>query len=123
MPIAPEIKEIITSMIARWGTARLNKTRLLELRDEIEKVTGRRPPSLQSLKTMVRRVAREAAQTKVLREVALVRTAAPIAAPITDRTVLQSIAYDIAGMRRELERIAARLSEIERMLALRTKKE
>lgn len=122
MAIAPEIRALITSMIARWRTARLNRARLLELRDELEKATGKRAPPLRTIQSMVRRVARETAQTRALREAELAKTAAPIAAPITDRTVLQSVAFDIAGMRRQLERIAARLTEIEKMLALRAKK-
>lgn len=114
------IKKIIMYYVARWKTTRVNRDRLLELRDEIVKKTGFSSLPLTTLKKWVRKTVRETAQAEKLKTLAYA-PAMPIAAPISEKAFLQFLSFDIAAMRKSLEKIANRLTEIERELALKKK--
>jgi len=111
------VKRIILSYLAKWKTTRVSKDRLLELRDEIIKRTGFKSLPLTMLKKWVRKTVKETAQAEKLK--AIQYGGMPIAAPVSEKAFLQSISFDLASMRRSLDRIANRLVEIEKELSSR----
>ena len=110
------VKKLILEHLAKWKTTRVNKERLLDLKDEIIKRTGAKSLSLVNLKKWIHSTVKETKQAEKLRAIAL---AEPIAAPISARVYQQALVFDIAAMKRT---VAKALDDLTRIKNIADKK-
>ncbi len=119
-------RNIITRKLQKLGDVRLGKDHLKELRDEISKGTGHNKfASFKNIRKWVAMVKKEMKKEK--KEEAAPRKERPAAperketdepmAAISDRVFMQTIGYEIAGIRRTMDRISTQLTDIEKKLS------
>ncbi len=112
---------IVTKALESWRGAAVDRRMLLELRNEITSRTGRdRFAPLSDVVRWIRMVKKEMAKKSKTKAGG---RAAPesraITAPVGDRVFLQNISFEIAGMRRALERLMQQLDEVEASLGIK----
>ena len=121
-------KNIIKKKLQKLGDARLNKDNLKEIRDEISASTGHNKfASFKNVRKWVSMVKKELKKEQVSsskKEKAkgpAVEKAAPSVpnVAISDRVFMQTIGFEIAGIRRSMDRISNQLDELEKKLALK----
>lgn len=119
-------RNIIRRKLQKLGDVRLSKEHLKELREEIAQGTGHNKfapfKNIRKWVSMVKKEMKkeEASASKKEREKPSSsdrkEAEVPIAA-ISDRVFMQTIGYEIAGIRRSMDRIGAQLTEIEKKLS------
>ncbi|MEM4389765.1 MAG: hypothetical protein QXG98_03805 [Candidatus Micrarchaeia archaeon] len=118
-----EVAAIIRKKLKSWGDEKLNTAKLVELRKEITERTGKyKFAPFSNIKKWVREVKKTlSAEERPAKKTATAKvTPAEETAPLlSDRVFLQNISFEIAGMRRTLERISQQLDMLERQLALK----
>jgi hypothetical protein len=125
-----QTKNIIRRKLQKIGDVRLSKEHLKELREEIAHGTGHNKfapfKNIRKWVAMVKKDTKKEEVTSSKKEKdksALPEkkeTVEPMAA-ISDRVFMQTIGYEIAGIRRSMDRISTQLTEIEKKIS--TKKE
>ena len=122
-----QTKNIIKKKLQKLGDIRLGKEHLKELREEISTGTGHNQfASFKNIRKWVSMVKKDVKKDGKKEEPALKREKpfalekkepdVPMEA-ISDRVFMQTIGYEIAGIRRSMDRISAQLTEIEKKLS------
>jgi hypothetical protein len=115
-------KNIIKRKLQKLGDMRLGKEHLKELREEIAQGTGHNKfapfKNIRKWVAMVKKEMKKEPALKKERAPAPEKKAVdePVAA-ISDRVFLQTIGYEVAGIRRTMDRISSQLTEIEKKLS------
>jgi hypothetical protein len=122
-------KNIIRKKLQKLGDSRLSKDNLKEIRDEISEATGHNKfASFKNVRKWVSMVKKElkkeqagsTKKEKASRGPAAEKSAPPVpGAVISDRVFMQTIGFEIAGIRRSMDRISNQLDELEKKLALK----
>ena len=124
-----QTQTIIKRKLQKLGEIRLGKEHLKELREEIAQGTGHNQfASFKNIRKWVAMVKKETKKDSKKEEVASPKKERLAAAPerkdadepmavISDRVFMQTIGYEIAGIRRSMDRIGAQLTEIEQKLS------
>jgi hypothetical protein len=120
-------RNIIKKKLQKIGDVRLNKDHLKELRQEISQGTGHNKfASFTNIRKWVAMVKKEqkkeASAPKKEKErpmPAYVDKKDPVehTAAISDRVFMQTIGYEIASIRRSMDRISTQLTDIEKKLS------
>ena len=113
-----EIKNLILIYLAKWKTTRVNKERLVDLKDEIIKKTGAKSLPLATLKKWIRKTVRETKQVEKLKELQLT---SPIVAPLSERAYQQTILFDIAALKKITEKTLTEIEEIRKLVSKKPK--
>ncbi len=124
-------KNIVKRKLRKWGNPRLTKDQLKELRESIAQDTGHNKyASFKNLRKWVAQVKKEMkkedsatkkTKTKKSDSTTSKKEVAATMALISDKVFIQTIGYEIAAIRRSMDRIGNQLTEIEKKLE--TKKE
>ncbi|MFH1448648.1 MAG: hypothetical protein ABIG39_07335 [Candidatus Micrarchaeota archaeon] len=122
-------KNIIKKKLQKWGNIRLTKDNLRELREAISDATGHNKfasfTNVRKWVSQVKKDMKKEASTskkekpKSKREPAAKKDVAVSMAIISDRIFLQTIGYEIAAIRRSMDRINSQLTEVEKKLSLK----
>ncbi len=123
-----QTRNIIRKKLQKLGDIRLAKEHLKELREEISEGTGHNQfASFKNIRKWVSMVKKdmkkdgrreEAVTTKKEKSGATERKEPDIPLEaISDRVFMQTIGYEIAGIRRSMDRISSQLTEIEKKLS------
>jgi hypothetical protein len=111
--VSEEIKKLILEYLTKWKTTRVNKERLVELKEAIVKKTEMKSLPFTTLKKWIRSVVKETKQAEKLKAIAL---AEPIAAPLSKRVYMQAVMFDISAMRKIVDKTFDDLTRIKSML-------
>ncbi|MFH1286021.1 MAG: hypothetical protein ABIH99_05565 [Candidatus Micrarchaeota archaeon] len=133
-----QTKKIIKNkLLGPWGAQPLTKDALSELRGEIAKKTGKNKYApfanvkkwIKDVKKEIKQELKTAMKTEestktIFRELPRPPAPAIIApspSPIMDRVYLQTVSFEIAGIRKSMERISKQLDELEKQIASKGK--
>jgi hypothetical protein len=121
-----QTKNIIKRKLQKIGDVRLSKEHLKELREEIAHGTGHNKfapfKNIRKWVAMVKKDMKkeEVSTPKKEKERPAVSEKKELVEPMTvisDRVFMQTIGYEIAGIRRSMDRISSQLTEIEKRLS------
>lgn len=130
MEINNEIKKLILEYSEKHQKVKLNKERLLELRDRIMRRLKMKRLPLSTLRKWVKKTIRENKQTEALRKIEMALPAASAVAipelqiqPIdTTRVYRQTLLFDLSALEKVSEKIVEEISEIEKMAKEKSEK-
>ncbi len=113
-----EKKRMILSLLTKWKTTRVNKDKLVILREELYKKSEEKPMSLPALKKLVRRVVKETSQAEKIKEFQMgsfqegATSITPITPSVSDRVFYQAIIFDLSASKKNIEKILEKLTEL-----------
>ncbi|MFH1470238.1 MAG: hypothetical protein ABIF01_00660 [Candidatus Micrarchaeota archaeon] len=122
--------DIIRKKLQKLGNVRLGKEHLKELREEISRGTGHNQfASFKNIRKWVSMVKKgmkkerkdETPPPKKERAAPAKKESEELMPELSERVFIQTVGYEIAGIRRSMDRISSQLDDIEKKLA--TKKE
>jgi hypothetical protein len=122
-----EIKKIILDYTEKYKKVKLNKERLMELRDKIMKKKKLKVLPIATLRKWVRKTIREHKQKEALKKVTSAILTTPVITPAiteapiqpidTTRVYRQTLLFDIEAIGKMSEKILKDISEIEKMIS------
>ncbi len=119
-----QTKNIIKRKLQKIGDVRLSKEHLKELREEIAHGTGHNKfapfKNIRKWVAMVKKDMKKEEVSTPKKEKPAVSEKKELVEPMTvisDRVFMQTIGYEIAGIRRSMDRISSQLTEIEKRLS------
>jgi len=110
MTVDEPVKKMILSYLSKWKTTRVNKERLKELQEDLMKKFEYRTLPLITIKKWIRSVVKETKQSEKLKQIRY--EPASITAPMSDRTFQQTLTFDLAAMKKTVERTAGQLNTL-----------
>jgi len=117
--------DIIRKKLQKLGEVRLGKEHLKELREEISQGTGHNQfASFKNIRKWVAMVKKGMKKEKKEEPAPKKERAAPakkepeeLMPELSERVFIQTVGYEIAGIRRTMDRISSQLDDIEKKLA------
>ncbi|MCX6778574.1 MAG: hypothetical protein NT157_06900 [Candidatus Micrarchaeota archaeon] len=107
-------KLVIRKKLEELGEEKPKKAHLEQMKAEVVRVTGNKFLSMKTLEKWVRDVKKEMKSDK--KKATLQKKEPEVPVQVSDRVFLQTISYEIASIRRMMDRISKQLDDMERML-------
>lgn len=116
--------EIISRKLRAWEGQPIDNHKLVELRNEISTKTGKNKfAPFSNVKIWIKQVRKTMAKEKKSgsksKKAGAQEYSVPPMSPVMDKVFLQTISYEIAGIRRAMERVSHQLDQVEKQLYLK----